>query len=265
MLEAPSNSQLAGTPMSLSSIVSTAGSREDQAQRVEAYWTLTAAVADYYLGVAEVDELTQLSRRLSTYSTAMTEAQSNLTTRADTSLKAARVAQYRLAKMIGGVMPLPTDVPFTGPYATRLQTAFPGGVPEEARLIHDLLPLRLAELQDGADAVSRSQKWFDRVVAQGGSDETGIVRALELNALNRRAFVMLARDYNLQISRYTQLFAPERIDTGRLVAMLIRTPATTLQSDGSLMAGFDNRSLGSNANSTNSASREFTPGQPSRR
>ncbi len=250
--------------MSLASVMATAGSREDQAARVEAYWNLTAAAADYYLGLAEVDELTQLSRQLSTYSTALTKAQTNLSTRVDTSLKAARVAQHRLAKMIGGAMPLPADIPFTGPYATRLQTAFPNGVPQEARLLHDLLPLRLAELQDGADAVAASQQWFDRVVqevaAQRGDDETGIIRALELNALNRRAFVMLARDYNLQISRYTQLFAPERVDTGRLVAMLIRTSPTTIQSgDDALMAGFS-------AGTTNSsASRDYSPGQPQRR
>lgn len=271
MLEPPQDSQLTGTPVSLATVVASATTREDQALRIEAYWNLTAAAADYYLGVAEVEELSQLRKKVSTYSTSLNEAQSTLATRADTSLKAARVAQHRLARMMGGAaMPLPADIPFTGPYATRLSSAFPGGAPAEARLIHELLPLRLAELQDGAEAVSRSAAWFDRVRNETGSggDETGIVRALELNALNRRAFVMLARDYNLQISRYTQLFAPERLDTGRLVAMLIRTPrGDGSTADDALMAGFSAGSTSGDTSSdeTNSASRDSFTGGPSRR
>lgn len=248
--------------MSLASVISSASSRGEQSQRVEAYWALTSASADYYLGLAEVRELEALRQQVSTYNRPLSEAQTNIATRVDTSLKAAKAAQYRLSRLMGGgVMPLPADTPFTGPYATRFESVFASGGSEEARLLHDLLPLRLAELQDAGDAVARSQAWVDRVAGDQSnrSDGTGILRAMELLALNRRAFVMIARDYNLQINRYAQLASPDRVDTGRLVAMLIRTPsADTGLADDALMAGF---STGSNS----SANRDFRSGSPARR
>ena len=64
-----------------------------------------------------------------------------------------------------------------------------------------------------------------------------MIIALELLALNRRAFVQIAKDYNLQISRYTRLATPGDIDTGRLVAMLIRTSSPTLADRSSIANG----------------------------
>jgi hypothetical protein len=190
------------------------------------------------------------------------EAESTLKTRLDTSLKAAKAAQYRLALMMGGgVMPLPSDVPFTGPYATRLPSVFPEGAPQEAQLIAALLPLRLAELQSAAADLARSEDWVYKVRddQQAGSDGQGLVQALKLNALSRRAFVQIARDYNLQINRFSQLATPDRIDTGRLVAMLIRTtPNGAASADDALMAGFS-------AGANNSASRTPPTSAPARR
>lgn len=226
MLRPPANSKLSGTPTRLSDAVSRAGSREQQSRVIESYWALSSAVMDYYLGLTEAVELGRLRREVPTYSTALSEALVGINGRVDTSLQAARAAQLRLGKQMGGgARPLPIDVPFCGPYATRFGQNFPGGGSEEARLLNDLLPARLAELQATADAVERSMQWLSKVqAARAGGDGAGLIRALELLALNRRAFVMLARDYNLQINRYTQLTAPgDRVDTNRLVAMLIRT------------------------------------------
>lgn len=264
MLNYNGTSELRGTPMSLASVVATAVDREDQAQRVESYWMLSSAVADYYLGLAEVNEIGALKQRSSVHSTAINQALSKQRIRVGTALKAARAAQHRLAKQMGqgGMMPLPSDIPFTGPYNTRLASAFPAGAPAEARLIDELLPLRLAEIYDSAEAISQSQAWFRQVSqrATATSDAEGVVRGLQLNALNRRAFVMLVRDYNLRISRYTQLTTPKRVDTGRLVAMLIRTPQGGLRSaDDALMAGF---SAGSGSTAADS---RFGTSTPSRR
>jgi hypothetical protein len=262
MLSPRRESQLSGTPMSLASVVASAEDREAQAQCVEAYWALTSAVADYYLGLSEINEILKLRQRLATYNTTLGESEAVLKTRVNTSLKAARAAQARLANLIGsGAMPLPSDVPFTGPYATRFETVFAGGAPEEARLIADLLPLRLVELQDAAESVLRAEAWVDQVAADqtAQSNGTGVLRALQLLALNRRAFVLIARDYNLQINRYSQLATPNQIDTGRLVAMLIRTAPTGAGSaDDALMAGFS-------AGSNNSASRNPPTNAPARR
>ncbi|QDV74908.1 hypothetical protein [Botrimarina mediterranea] len=262
MLAPRQGSQLSGSPMSLASVVSSAADRDEQARRVEAYWALSSAVADYYLGLDEMVEMSRLRQTLPTYSTALGEAETTLKTRLDTSLKAARAAQFRLSMLMGGgVAPLPSDTPFTGPYATRIETVFPEGAPAEARLIAELLPLRLAELQGAAADLAGSENWVDKVRndQQNTSDGRGIVLALKLNALSRRAFVQIARDYNLQINRYSQLATPDHIDTGRLVAMLIRTaPTSAASADDALMAGF---SAGSNS----SASRTPSTNGPARR
>ena len=262
MLAPRQGSQLSGSPMSLASVVASAADRDEQSRRVEAYWALTSATADYYLGLDEMVEMSRLRQTLPTYSTALGEAETGLRTRLDTSLKAAKAAQYRLAMLMGGgAMPLPSDVPFTGPYATRIESVFPQGAPAEARLIADLLPLRLAELQGAAADLAGSENWVDKVRAdqQGGSDGRGVVQALKLNALSRRAFVQIARDYNLQINRYSQLATPDHIDTGRLVAMLIRTaPTSAVSADDAMIAGFS-------AGSNNSASRPPATSGPARR
>ncbi|MGL4511865.1 MAG: hypothetical protein ACRCT8_02135 [Lacipirellulaceae bacterium] len=235
MLRAPQGSRLPGNPTSLASVLAGASSRDAQTMRTDAYWALTSAVADYYLGLNEVQELERLRQRVPTYSTTLTEAQSQLARRVEASARAARAAQLRLGRSTGGdTGVLPTDVPFCGPYATRFAEIFAGGAPEEAQLLNDLLPMRLAELMDAADAVERNESWVKKVTDANGStpEGTAILRALELNALSRRAFVQIARDYNLQISRYAQLATPGNIDSGRLVAMLIRT-----QGAGSFTAG----------------------------
>lgn len=224
---------------------------------VEAYWSLTSAVADYYLGLHEADELDRLRQRLPTYSEALGEAQAVQRARVDTSLRAARAAQLRLGRMMGGgAQPLPADTPFCGPYATRYDAIFASGAPEEAKVLDELIPLRYGELQDAIEGVKRSEQWLDKVAADQGPGSTGLgmIRGLELLALNRRAFVQIVRDYNLQIHRYTQLALPGDIDTGRLVAMLIRTDSVVAQRGAETTTG-----------GSRSAGLEFRPGASSRR
>lgn len=261
MLTPHGQSKLVGSPVRLADVVATGSTREEQSERVEAYWALTSAAADYYLGLAEADELQNLRQRLPTYSTALSEEQAKQSARVATALRAAQVAQLRLESLTGRARPLPADTPFCGPYRTRFEQLFPGGGSGEAAMLHTLLPLRLAELQAAAEAIDRSGSWIDQVRTRATADDaSGLLRALELLALNRRALVQLARDYNLQINRYTQLVAPERVDTPRLVAMLIRTSSTgaARSADDPLVAGFSTGASGS-------ASRGFTDGAASRR
>lgn len=48
-----------------------------------------------------------------------------------------------------------------------------------------------------------------------------MIRALELLALNRRAFVQIAKDYNRRIARYAELATPGRVNNDLLVSMLV--------------------------------------------
>ncbi|MEQ8847793.1 hypothetical protein [Botrimarina sp.] len=260
MLTPHSDSRLGGTPVRLAEVVATASTRQEQSERVQAYWYLTSAVADYYLGLAEVEEFGRLRQQMSTFSATLREEETKQAARVATALRAAQAAQMKLGGLIGRSNPLPADTPFCGPYRTRYDQLFTGEQRPEAALLDSLLPLRLAELHAAADAIDRSNAWIDRVKRDGGgSDGSGLVRALELVALNRRAFVQLARDYNLQINRYTELVAPDRVDTPRLVAMLIRTPQGSAPRGGAdpMVAGFS-------AGGANSASRSLQPGSSRR-
>ena len=101
---------------------------------------------------------------------------------------------------------------------------FAGRPAAEAQELSALLPLRYAELKDAAAAVTRAEDWLTSVenVRRADSDGTGSIRALELLALRRRAFVQIARDYNRRIARYVELATPGEIGPDRLIGMLIK-------------------------------------------
>ena len=227
ILTRPSDSQLTGTPIGLSEVMQSADSRAEQSERIEAYWDLCSATADYYLGLIEQRELAHLERQQPAMGAALRQADTELRARVATAQRSARAAQLRLASLMGrsltSELPLPKDTPHCGEYITRYEDRFGKSNAPEAAELHALLPLRRAEIEAEAQAVARSEQWVHTVASSGAIDNTGILRALELLALHRRAFVQLTRDYNRKITRYTELATPGRLATGRLVAMLIRT------------------------------------------
>lgn len=229
MLATPSDSQLTGVPLTLSEVVAGASSRVDQSQRIDAYWDLCSSVADYYLGLREAEELNLLLQRVPSMSSTLRQAQNEQQVRLGTSQRAAVATQHRLARLMGrSTLGLPGDLPFCGQYDTKFNAIFPGGGPAEAQQLDALIPLRYAELIGAAEAVTRSEQFVTSVASRSSQSSDGIVRALELLALNRRAFVQIARDYNRRITRYTELSRPGRLQDGRLVAMLIGTNSTRL-------------------------------------
>jgi hypothetical protein len=235
MLTPPGDSRLAGLPVALEVVVAGAASRDEQTQRVEAYWDLCSSVADYYLGLREQEELRRLRSLVPSLGPAGQQAEKELAVRIGTSQRAALASQYRLASWIGPStgLPLPADIPHCGSYQAHYEEIFRGRTSVEAQELTALLPLRYAELKDAAAAVTRAEEWLNLVAAARSdiSDTTGTLRALELLALRRRAFVQIARDYNRRIARYSELATPGQIDAGRLIGMLIKrdTPSTAIR------------------------------------
>ncbi len=231
-LTAQSGSRLTGSPIGLPAVVRSARDRQEQSLRINAYWDLCSAVADYYLSLHEEGELERLAAQSPQLSTPLRAAISKLKTRRDTALTAARATQHRLAALMrqsNTSPPLPDDLPHCGSYRTKFSQTFSGNGPKEAYELHQLLPLRHAELLGAARAVQQSEDWFGQIVRRAGTAEAaeGVVKALELHALNRRAFVQIARDYNRRITRYTELARPGKVGSDRLVAMLIKTNSRT--------------------------------------
>ncbi len=226
MMTPPSDSQLTGTSMSLAEAVRSAKGRNARALRIDAYWDLCSAAADYYLGLREQKELGKLRQGVSPGNSAVRDAEQLMASRLDTSLKAAVASQLRLADLMGRAdRPLPSDPPFCGRYATRYQQIFSGRASTEAAQLDRLIPLRASELDTAAAAVGRAEQWTLRVARQESSSADGILQAMQLMALNRRAFVQIAKDYNRRIARYAELASPEGVAPETLVAMLIETPA----------------------------------------
>ena len=231
MLTPPRNSQLPGDSVRLVDVVSSGRTRNEQTQRIEAYWDLCSSVADYYLSVREQDELRNLSAAASRQSGSLQEAEKKMAVRSDTSLRAARASQFRLAGFIGrgpNNLPLPGDVPHCGTYTNRYEQVFAGRSSPEAQGLAQLLPMRYAELDEAAGGVLSAEDWFKEVASRAqNSDADGPLKALELLALNRRAFVQIARDYNRRIARYSELATPGQISPDRLTGMLIKRPGSS--------------------------------------
>jgi hypothetical protein len=225
MLNPPPGSQLTGTPTTLLDAVAGARTRHEQAHRVEAYWDLCSSVADYYLGVREQDEFRQLPSKLPQATAVLQQAQAEFDVRLGTSKLAAIASQRRLASMMGpgsAGLPLPADMPHCGSYQSRYEEIFSDRPSVEAQELAALLASRYSELKDAAVAVTRAKGWIGEVVQNDSGQGIETLRALELLALRRRAFVQIARDYNRRIARYTELSTPGDIPAERLVGMLIK-------------------------------------------
>jgi len=212
--------------MRLADVVAGAPSRKDQLARIDAYWDLCSSAADYYLGLREQEELQGLRRAVSSAGPALQSAESELIVRVNTSQKAAVATQFRLASLMGrgdpASLPLPVDPPHCGDYYARYDQIFAGRPSPEAHAISELLPLRYEELKESAAAVTRSEDWLNSVATRSGGDMDGLLKALELLGLRRRAFVQIVRDYNRRIARYSELAAPGAIDSEQLISMLIK-------------------------------------------
>jgi len=235
MLTASHSSRLPGNRISLSEALQNASSRREQAERVEAYWDLCSSVADYYLGLHEQKELRRLRAKVQRIGSAWEQAEREMGVRIETSQRAAVASQHRLASLMErantglGSLPLPGDGLHCGDYHTHYDQIFAGRQSAEGAELKELLPLRFEELRTAAQAVAGAETWLQQVATglNASSDGAGVVKALELLALRRRAFVQIARDYNRRIARYTELATPGPLEADRLVAMLIKTDRRT--------------------------------------
>jgi hypothetical protein len=244
MLTAPATSRLAGSRVTLADAVASASSRANQAERIETYWDLCSSVADYYLGLREQEELARLRGRTQGAGQAWQQAESELAVRVGTSHKAAVASQQRLAALMGvgtGMLLLPADIPHCADYYPHYDKIFAGRASAEAQQIVELLPLRFAELKDATAAISRSEEWLSTVARGDAADGVETLRALELLALRRRAFVQIARDYNRRIARYSELASPGEVGAVRLISMLISRPGASTATRSSSPTGLYNR------------------------
>ena len=221
--------KLGGVPLSLAEAVQNARSRAEQTLRVNRYWELSQAVTEFHLVSQEELELQSLRSGLAQASQAWGLAQQAVAARKRVAQSAVQVAQFCLQQELGRTdasnLPLPSDLPHCGAYQTKYEQIFQGRTSREAQQLGQLLPLRHQELGQRALEATRVREWLLLVMQQRSpqSDGTQLLKAYEQLALQRRAFVATAYQYNANIARYAELAVPQEIGTVRLVAMLIQS------------------------------------------
>lgn len=227
-------SELQGRPISLSDAVAVASSRSAQTQLAEAYWDLSADVADYYLTLHEAAELQSLAATVAAPADAWRAAEQQHQLRSSAALRTAQAAQTRLHGLMGAAettpLPLPSDLPHAGRYDSQYENIFGDAENRVARQLNELLPVEYSKITALATAVTEANDWLSLVSARR-TDATGegLLRAHDLLSLRRREFVDAVRHYNHHIAEYSELATPGRVETQRLVAMLIKTSASSDQ------------------------------------
>ena len=233
LMKQPANSQLRGTTLTLGEAVRDASNRQEQTARAKAYWDLAAAVGDYYLALLENTELNVLRQSIAAPAKQWDVRLKEAHDRVVVTQQAAQAAQLRLHQLLvpaaGGALPLPADVPHCGRYNTEYEVIFANAPNAVARQLSELMPLRYTALRSQAQAVADAQGWRDQASRQRdpAGDGLDLLQSQDLLSLQRRTFIATAREYNQEIAEYTELAAPAEVATDRLVAMMIRTSATT--------------------------------------
>ena len=239
ILQSPSAAQIPGQKVTLSEVVGTTTSRQEQTDRVILYWELASTVADHSLALREQQVLQTCSNRTTAGLEVWQAAQDRLNVRLESTRRAAMATQSRLATKLGrqpaAVLPLPGDLPHCGNYQPRYEEIFVGRQSTEAEQLKELLPLRYAEMKLATARVAEMQDLLaatmvDLGPGSGTRQAQVVVDAMALLSLERQAFLQIAKDYNQRIVCYAMLAKPQPLQTSRLVAMLIkqsaREPAT---------------------------------------
>jgi len=238
-LASPSEAPVPGRPVALAEALSRSVDRRRQTEIAHAYWTLSAAMADYETCVIELSRIEQLlpqavdgkrlaDLELETHLAAAHARQRELELNVVT-------AQYELAELAGWqaaeALPLPDDAPHAGAYLTRAHEIYATRpAPTRVHLIDRALPLRLQSLDMRAMAVHAALDAADSAEQAYHGDKGGATKDVDLTvaltavaelARQQRAFVAAVRDYNHDIAEYALGIAPAGIDAATLVRMLI--------------------------------------------
>ncbi|MBX3414391.1 MAG: hypothetical protein KF708_17010 [Pirellulales bacterium] len=232
----PAEGQLVGQPLSLVNMLTLIADRSQQLRATQAYWKLSAAIADYHLRLAEYRLLEELStsEALAHGSEGDTLAIHAALARAKADAHAAELAaigaQHELAGLVPmdtrAGLPLATDPPHVGTYRTQFETIFgQGPAPAQAYLTDRLLPIRLEEIRQRAVAVQAANDALDAAVeawSQAAASPRSVIDSLASLRQQRAAFLTAVERYNLEIAHYALGIAPLGTGSRELTSMLIK-------------------------------------------
>jgi hypothetical protein len=239
-LEAPKKDFLAGRPISLEQAFSLARSSPERIGVAGAYWTLSAATADYHLAVRHHGRLGTLQKLVERHGRAGDAA---LIAAAMTAGKAhvhkmhvaAIVAQHELATLLrqstADSLPLAEDIPLAAAYRTSFASIFAARpAPARARLIDRTLPIRLQEITARTDAVLAADEAFRSQQDAYRLGQIYLPAVLASDEALRRQwqqFDAAVYAYNDDILEYAGMVGGHTASDASLVGMLIDVTTKT--------------------------------------
>jgi len=251
----PAQIALAGTPTRLADLISRLVDRRQQIEATQAYWKLSCAAAEYRVWAECVSSLQRLQPAEGAERFPGEEALAARLAAAEARLREAEAEvlaeQYLLAELArwtnANALPLPADLPHTGPYLTHFQEIYSGRVPPpRAYLIDRSLPLRLRSLEMRAAAVTAASHAVEGDFDAYGRqqlDQAVLLDSIAELAAQQRELLRAVRDYNRDIAEYALSVAPPNLPPAKLVSLLIqptaRSVSQSVEAEGLRQAGFD--------------------------
>ncbi len=234
----PDASAFVGTPLTLSDALARRSDRDSRLKIAHAYWKLSASTAAHAFAVDEQQRLAGLiqnagaaadiDRRLLDSTAAAAEARVH-----ETSLVVVS-SQHDLAEAIGGAagesLPLSSDPPFLGVYATRFDEIFADrAAPTQLRAIHTTLATLHKAIERRAEAATTAVDALahaEQAYLQGRLGVDVYLVAFNQASSQRQAFLAVARAYNDDIADYAINVARDGTAAAELTSMLIRVPSS---------------------------------------
>lgn len=235
-LAPPAEGGLSGQPLTLINVLTLLSDRGQQLRATQAYWNLSAKMADYYLRLREYRLLEELSSsevlaqgsendNLSIHA-AMARAKAD----AHSAELAAIAAQHALAALVPldtrAGLPVASDAPHVGTYRTQFDTIFGARpAPAQAYLTDRLLPIRLEEIRQRAIAVQAATDALDAAIeawSQSAASPRTVIDSLAALRRQREAFILGVERYNQEIANYALGIAPLGTGSRELTSMLIK-------------------------------------------
>lgn len=211
-----------------------ASDRTQQIKIAQIYWRLAIAQADYHFARDAVNQLREATRgqlsqpALRAARCAMRALQRDAETLV---IRAQNALAVEMSLPSNSLMPLAIDIPHTGAYDTRISLVYSGRTPPpRAILIDRMIPVRRKSIEEHSLAIIESLDAVDASAdeyAKGTADLTTLILAFERLWKERKAFTGAVREYNQDIAEYALTAAPGTSDPNALVAMLIKSGASS--------------------------------------
>jgi len=225
----PTGHRLTGSSRTLLAVLSSTTDRRRQIDITHAYWRLVEAVADYCFCSDYDRRLRDLSAEASGEPELRTARASSAAQLRDAEA-AVIAAQHDLASLAmllpEAPLPLPVDLPHTGPYKTdfdRLPSRLTA--PSTLRLIDRTLPIRRQAIDGRATAILAAEDAFEaarEAYRQNRTDLRTVLACMRQCLRQRRAMIRTVVLYNQDIADYAMVVAGPEATGQKLVGMLIR-------------------------------------------